>query len=205
MTMLNHDTRNKVVWGARLNSGIALAVSVGALLALTSCSDVIRTGQSPSYLVLQNITGGPQGTGVVESDVISDTGTIVQDSGQATVQVVLKDPEASNPTPINSITLTQYHVEYVRSDGHNVQGVDVPFAFDGGVTQTIAAGSIGQVPFTLVRVQAKQEAPLKALVKGGGQNVISTIATVTFYGQDQNGRAVSVTGNIEVDFADWAG
>jgi len=28
---------------------------------------------------------------------------------------------------------------------------------------------------------------------------------VTFYGHDQNGRDVSITGNIEVDFADWAG
>jgi len=202
--MLNHETRNKVVWGARLSRGGALAVSVAALLALTSCSDAIRTGQSPSYLILQSLTGG-QNAGIVQSDVISDTGTVVQDNGLATIQVALKDPQASDPTPINSITLTQYHVEYVRSDGHNVQGVDVPFAFDGGVTQTVAAGSTGQVPFTLVRIQAKLEAPLAALAGHRGQEVISTIAHVTFYGQDQNGRAVSVTGNIEVDFADWAG
>jgi hypothetical protein len=32
-----------------------------------------------------------------------------------------------------------------------------------------------------------------------------TIARVTFYGHDQTGREVSVTGNIEVDFSDWAG
>jgi len=205
MTMLNQDTRNKVVWGTRWHSGPALAVSVAALLALTSCSDAIRTGQSPSYLILQSLSGGPQGTGVVQSDVISDTGSVLQDSGSATLQVSLKDPQGSTPTDVNAITITQYHVEYTRTDGHNVQGVDVPFAFDSGVTQTIPAGGTGTVPFTLVRVQAKLEAPLKALVKGGGQNVISTIAHVTFYGQDQNGRAVTVTGNIGVDFADWAG
>ena len=34
--------------------------------------------------------------------------------------------------------------------------------------------------------------------------VISTLADVTFYGQDQTGRAVSVTGTIGVNFADWA-
>ena len=33
--------------------------------------------------------------------------------------------------------------------------------------------------------------------------VISTIAEVTFYGHDQNGRAVSVTGRLDVDFSDW--
>ena len=57
--------------------------------------------------------------------------------------------------------------------------------------------------FTLVRVQAKQEAPLKALVGNGGAIAISTIAEVTFYGTDQAGRPVSVTGQISVDFNDW--
>jgi hypothetical protein len=79
----------------------------------------------------------------------------------------------------------------------------VPFAFDGGVSVTI--DSTGTVGFTLVRVQAKQEAPLQALAFSGGANTITTIARVTFYGHDQNGREVSVTGNIEVSFSDWAG
>jgi len=104
---------------------------------------------------------------------------------------------------VNSITITQYHVEYIRSDGRNVQGVDVPFAFDGAVTVTVAGTAT--VPFTLVRIQAKQEAPLAALAFGGGANTITTIARVTFYGHDQNGREVSVSGNIEVSFSDWAG
>lgn len=203
--MLTNETRNKAVWGSRMKVGFALAVSLAAILALTSCSDAIRTGQSPSYLILDTIGGGPQNSGIVQSDVISDTGSIVQDSGSATIQVALKDPQGPSPTPVNSITITQYHVEYIRSDGHNVQGVDVPFAFDSGVTQTIAAGSTGSVPFTLVRIQAKLEAPLQALAGHRGQQVISTIAHVTFYGHDQNGRDVSVEGNIEVDFADWAG
>jgi hypothetical protein len=84
-----------------------------------------------------------------------------------------------------------------------VQGVDVPFAFDSGVTATVAGATT--IGFTLVRIQAKQEAPLQALAFGGGANTISTIARVTFYGHDQTGREVTVTGNIEVDFADWAG
>ncbi|HEX6463037.1 MAG TPA: hypothetical protein VFZ98_01235 [Vicinamibacterales bacterium] len=198
-------TRRKAVWGSRVKVAIAVTLSIAALFALTSCSDAIRTGQSPSYLILQSLTGGAQNSAVVQSDVLSDTGTILQDNGSATLQVVLKDPLGSTPTPVNAITITQYHVEYVRADGHNVQGVDVPFAFDGGVTSTIQAGATGSVNFTLVRVQAKLEAPLKALEHKGGQIVISTTAHVTFYGHDQNGRDVSVEGDIEVDFADWAG
>ena len=199
------ETRRKAVWGSRVKVAIAVALSIAALFALTSCSDAIRTGQSPSYLVIQSLTGGAQNSAVVQSDVLQDNGTILQDNGAATLQVVLKDPLGSTPTAVNAITITQYHVEYVRSDGHNVQGVDVPFAFDGGTTTTIPAGGTGAVNFTLVRVEAKLEAPLKALSHGGGQIVISTIAHVTFYGHDQNGRQVSVEGNIEVDFADWAG
>ena len=203
--MLNLDTRQKAVWGSRMTAGFGLAAVLAAFLAITACSEALRTGQSPSFLILQNITGGSANSGVVQSDVVSDSGSIVQDNGSATIQVALKDPQGSTPTDVNAITITQYHVEYERSDGHNVQGVDVPFAFDGGVTQTIPAGSSGTVPFTLVRIQAKLEAPLKALAGHRGQEVISTVAHVTFYGHDQNGRDVSITGNIEVDFADWAG
>jgi hypothetical protein len=206
--MLNLDTRHTAASWSRMRVGLARArvlAALAAFLALTSCSDALRTGQSPSFLILQNITGGPANSGVVQSDVISDSGSVVQDNGSATIQVALKDPQGSTPTDVNAITITQYHVEYVRSDGHNTQGVDVPFAFDGGVTQTISAGGSGSVPFTLVRIQAKLEAPLKALAGHRGQEVISTVAHVTFYGRDQNGRDVSVTGNIEVDFADWAG
>ncbi|MBW8712968.1 MAG: hypothetical protein JF632_02665 [Acidobacteria bacterium] len=95
--------------------------------------------------------------------------------------------------------MTQYHVRYVRSDGHNIEGVDVPYAFDGGLAATVSADTT--VGFTLVRNQAKAEAPLKALTTN--PIVLSTIAMVTFYGHDQTGREVSATGNIDVTFANF--
>jgi hypothetical protein len=75
----------------------------------------------------------------------------------------------------------------VRSDGHSVEGVDVPYAFDGGLTGTVSDDTT--VGFTLVRNQAKMEAPLAALATN--PIVLSTIARVTFYGHDQTGREVS--------------
>ena len=54
-----------------------------------------------------------------------------------------------------------------------------------------------------MRAQAKLEAPLKALRTGGGDILISTIAEITFYGRDQNGNDVSVTGMMSINFADW--
>ena len=59
--------------------------------------------------------------------------------------------------------------------------------------------------FTIVRVQAKLEAPLSTLAGyNGGALVISTIADVTFFGKDQTGRDVTVSGSMSINFADWA-
>jgi hypothetical protein len=72
----------------------------------------------------------------------------------------------------------------------------------GTRTFTVADGKASGT-FVLVRAQAKLEPPLISLRGGGGQIAISTIAQVTFYGRDQTGNDVSVSGSIGVNFADW--
>ena len=193
------DMKHKAVWGARIGAATMLSLLLGA----TSCSEMVRTGDASSYLVITTLTGGDDNDSTVESDVVSDEGGIAQDAGQATLTLQMKDVGGPGPSPINAITVTQYRVEYIRSDGRNVEGVDVPFAFSSGVTTTVAGAAT--VNFTLVRAQAKHESPLAALAGHGGAQHINTVARVTFYGHDQTGREVSVTGNIEVSFADWAG
>ncbi len=132
--------------------------------------------------------------------------TIYPDPGQVQLRIVLRDlgvPGApSEPTANNAITINRYRVTYRRSDGRNTPGIDVPYPFDGAATATITESAVS-VGFTLVRLQAKVEAPLKALVNGGGAIAISTLADVTFYGRDQVGHEVAVGGTISVDFADW--
>jgi hypothetical protein len=128
--------------------------------------------------------------------------TIYEDIGQATLRMALKDVSIASPTSANLITVTRYHVEFKRTDGRNTPGVDVPYGFDGAATGTITSTG-GVLSFVLVRAQAKLEAPLKALRNGGAAIVISTISEVTFYGTDQNGNQVSVTGTMSVNFADW--
>jgi hypothetical protein len=201
------DGRRKAVWGGR---GRMAAAVLGTLLA-SSCGQAVGTGQGPAYLVLTSLTaakGGGVNSGTFTSSLPSDVITLVPaltgppsifaDNGEADLLLQSKD-NLETPSAANAVTLTQYHVKYIRSDGHNVQGVDVPFEFDGGLGVTIA--SSGKVTFTLVRVQAKQEAPLAPLANNG--QVISTIAEVTFYGHDQNGNAVNVTGRVNVDFSNW--
>jgi hypothetical protein len=201
-------TRLKAVWGARVTLA---AVFVCAMLG-ASCGKLTRQGTASSYLILTSLTGtsGAQ-PGTFSNTLLSDVITVINnvpstfnDPGQAGFQLALKDPGSSTspnqPTPNNFITITQYHVEYVRSDGHNIQGVDVPYAFDGAVTATVTdAATVG---FTLVRHEAKKEAPLATLNSGGAP--LTTIARVTFYGHDQTGREVSVTGNIEITFLNLA-
>jgi hypothetical protein len=190
--------------------------TVIAVLALVSmaCGDMTRQGTSAAYLqitALEAASGAdPEGfDGVLSSDVITvtdeDTGdtTIYEDAGRVTFTLALKDPgppgNPTTPSGANAITINRYRVRYIRSDGRNTPGVDVPYQFDGAFTVTVTDST--QATFSLVRAQAKGEAPLSALANNF--LIISTIAEVTFYGHDQTGREVIATGNIGVNFANW--
>jgi hypothetical protein len=193
---------------------IAAAGTLAVLFGSASCGNVSRTGRSPSFLVIDSLTaanGAIPGTfsGFLDSDVVTivkGVPTIFDDPGKATLRMVLKDQGApgvqTSPSNLNAVTVNRYHVQFVRADGRNTQGIDVPYAFDGAVTATVTAGST-DIGFELVRHQAKVEPPLKAMAGGGGNLFISTIAYVTFYGQDLAGNEVSVTGTISVNFADF--
>ena len=168
-------------------------------------------GKAPSFLIIDSLTAASgaeagQFGGTLHSDVVTKGG-FFEDLGQASLRIALKDQGApgagSEPSDLNAITINRYHVAYRRADGRNVQGVDVPYDFDGAITATVTT-SVTQVSFGLVRIQAKLEAPLLPLAKLGSGLAISTIADVTFYGHDQAGNAVSQTGSISVTFADWA-
>jgi hypothetical protein len=186
------------------------AVAFGLCVLLGgSCGTVVREGRGASYLIIDLLSaasGATPGTfgNVLQSDVITK-GSIYEDNGQVTFRIALKDiGTPSGPTTNNEITITSYRVTFTRADGRNTPGVDVPYPFDGAVTGTVGAGAKTTLQFVIVRAQAKLEAPLSALVGMSGAVIISTIAEVTFYGHDQAGNQVSVTGTISVNFADWA-
>jgi len=184
----------------------AAALGVG-LLVSASCSDTVRQGRSSAYLVVDAMEATPSGgttfTNVLESDVLTK-GSVLEDQGRVTMHLQVKNLDIP-ATPTNAITVNRYHVAFRRADGLSAPGVDVPYPFDGAVTGTITEdGKKVSLVFILVRVQAKLEPPLSQLVGGGGAIAIMTIADVTFYGRDQAGNDVSVTGSITVNFADWA-
>ncbi len=197
--------------------GRALALGL-CVLACTSCGTAVREGRASSYLVIDQLSassGAKPGEfgNVLQSDVVTvvkvqgggTTNTVYEDNGQVTLRFSMKDPNTpTGPSTTNEITITGYHVQFYRADGRNTPGIDVPYSFDGAMTGTAKIGIAVTLSFTLVRAQAKLEAPLLPLRGMGGQMVISTMAEVTFYGHDQAGNAVSVTGSIGVNFADWA-
>src|SRR5687767_2648660 len=99
--------RRKGVWGARQFT--AAGRGRGATL-LPACTSQVRQGEGCSYLVSTRLTRGEENGATVESDVVSDEGGIVQDSGQATLTLQMKDLGGPGPSPVNAITITQYRV-----------------------------------------------------------------------------------------------
>lgn len=198
-------------------------VGLAALAAtFASCGKVVRESRAPVILVINQLQAA-QGNrpttfgGTLFSDVITNVTspapcsanspcrTVFNDVGSVTLSFVLKDigsvANPISPTTNNQVTITRYRVVYVRADGRNTPGVDVPYGFDGGVTGTIPVGGTLTLGFELVRHAAKEEPPLVQLITNPG--IITTIAQITFYGRDQVGNEVSVTGSILIDFGNF--
>jgi hypothetical protein len=197
-----------------LRSAIARIMVVGLALCSAQCGELTKQGQAASYLIVQLLEGASgaepdEFAGTLLSDVVTvvdGAPSVFNDIGRVTFTLGLKDPGPPNspttPSPNNAITVTRYRVTFIRADGRNTPGVDVPFPFDGAFTVTVSAeASMG---FTLVRNVAKLEAPLRGLAFQPTFSPISTIAEVTFFGHDQTGREVSASGRISVDFGNFA-
>jgi hypothetical protein len=183
---------------------VTLAASIGA----SGCG---RTdlGRSPAQVVvdvLEAASGNDpdEFSQTLLSDVMTE-GSIFNDYGRVQLRLILRDPGTLSPTtpgPVNGVTFTRYRVSYRRSDGRNVPGVDVPYGFDSAMTITVPPVGTAIGVFDIVRHIAKAEAPLRGLTTSGV--VISTIADVTFYGEDLAGNDVVAAGSIGISFGNFA-
>jgi hypothetical protein len=199
----------------------ASASFLGLALVSTGCGELVRQGRTPAQIVINSLEAAsgadPDEMGsVLHSDVITlverqidgetvRVPTIFSDPGSVTMSLLMRDPglpgAPSAPSGVNQITISRYSVTFRRSDGRNTPGIDVPYPFDGAVTFTVPSSGIVTSGFELVRHTAKQESPLRGLTTNGA--IISTIAEVTFYGRDQAGNEVSVSGTLTVDFGNF--
>jgi hypothetical protein len=137
--------------------------------------------------------------------VVDDVPTVFGDLARATFRLGLKDPGSAgsptSPTQNQAITLNRFHVRYFRTDGRNVQGVDVPYEFDGALAITVPPGGTAAPVFEYVRISAKLEAPLRALRSNGV--IVTMIGEFTFYGKDQTGHEVTATAQSSIAFGNF--
>ena len=188
------------------------AVLLAASVFLTSCNPVENETESASLLIVESLTGlsmaGIEGFFLQSDVLIQDAATGVTsvraDSAAASFRAATLDP---NPllgeSPYNDIQLTRYVVRYVRADGQNREGVDVPYTFEGSLSALIRIGVSTTVSFVIVREVAKQEPPLLNLRAAYPGDVLNVTAKVDFYGHDLANKAVKATGMLPITFANY--
>jgi len=199
-----------------------IALTALLTMACASCGDVVRDSKAPVFLVVDVIEAA-QGnkntqffsnlvsdviTNVITPAPCSDTNpcpTVFGDLGRVTLRITPKDigPVGTTVTPTtnNEVTINRVRVAYRRTDGRNVQGVDIPYAFETASTGTVPASGTLQLGFILVRNDAKSEAPLVQLRNNGV--IIDAIADVTVFGQDRVGNDINATAAIGIAFGNF--
>jgi len=200
---------------------LALPVAVTTVW-LASCTAVEDDNTTNTLILILSMEASPGGFETAEfvtdlfSDVLSCQEAQVQgvqtcqcaffnDNGRVTMVARPKDQLRPTALAFNDIIFERYRVSYVRADGRNTPGVDVPYPFDGAANFTVPiTGDEVARPFLLVRNQAKEEPPLINLQNGGGAVVFSVLAQVEFFGRDVAGRAITVRGYVNITFTDFS-
>jgi len=132
---------------SKIKTILTIMVIVPVVFLLCSCNPVVDETRSASRLILENITGynmDEQIANYLESDVLyvdptTQIGTIRADAASVSFSAELLDPLSINgPSSYNDITITRYIVSYFRSDGKNVEGVDIPYSFEGHLSTNVS-------------------------------------------------------------------
>jgi len=197
---------------------LKIAGVLGMLTMMVGCvPDWARENETGIIMEIAGIGFPNASNGALRSDVVPD----INDDAIVTVNIYRKNPTVTSTSALEHVRLESYAVRYFRTDGHSVEGVDVPHRITGALnslrfhTPTETGEIQLDALITIVRQQAKHEAPLVNLVgvivntQTGipvlpGEGLITTIAEVTVYGrQVTTGEPLSATGTAEVTFADF--
>jgi hypothetical protein len=183
----------------RITMVAALALSVGACTA-----DYVQENNAAVLFRVADVNLG--------AALRSDVSNVAADSAPVTLAVRNKNPNAGVPVPSvqSAVFVERYEIRYYRSDGRNVEGVDVPYKISGNLTTVVDVATSGGVGVTLevVRAQAKLEPPLRNLRSvsgdfGGSALILTCFAEITVHGRTTAGQAVQADGRLQIDFADW--
>ena len=198
----------------------ALMAAVGAVSLAACTPEWARHDASPYVLEIAGVNGG--------SSFNSDVGfPVTNDDVTVDVNILRKNNNSSLAvSAVGHVSLESYEVRFLRSDGRNQEGVDVPFRITGALgnvrlhTPSPNGETEATVSLTLVRHQAKLDPPLRNLqidttspLNSTGQGtagasfpgsvVLTTVAEITIYGRTIEGDALKGTGRVNVTFADF--
>jgi len=187
---------------------LAPVVIAALALAPMGCTpDFVENSEADVILRMVRLTGQPGSEDQDEGDVLfSDVCcAIINDNIELEVELILKNPSVLVPGQFNDVNLERYELRYLRSDGRNVEGVDVPYRISGALSSVqVITGDTATVSVVGVRHQAKLEPPLKNLENAGNQDLITTIAEFTIHGRTVQGGVLEARGSLQVSFADFA-
>lgn len=177
-------------------------------VVLISCNPFENETLSNSMLVVMSMTGKDidgNWTNFLQSDVLTSTNSVTADLAKVTFKAQMLNPDPiSGTSQYNNVLVTRYVVTYFRSDGKNVEGVDIPYSFEGHLSTLVEIDNIEELSFILVREVAKLEPPLINLHEGRGDGVLQLKARVDFYGHDLAHKAVKTSGFLSIYFANYA-
>ena len=179
-----------------------------AILMLSGCNPLEDDSKSSSFIIVESVAGkdaAGKAASFLQSDVVLTNSIVTADVATATLRASLLDPAPIlKPGQFNDIMLDRYIVSYSRVDGKNRQGVDVPYSFEGALTQLLKIGTSTSISFVVVREVAKLESPLIDLAQNRAEGVIETTAKIEFYGHDLAENKVKATGYLTIFFANYA-
>lgn len=195
-----------------LKRTVSAAVLLAASFLLISCNPIENESQSASLLIVESLTGldilGTEGSFLQSDVLIVDPATgatsVRSDSAKATFRATTLEPAPLLGTSqYNDIQITRYVVTYIRADGRSIEGVDVPYSFEGSLSAIVRIGISTSVSFVIVREVAKQEPPLINLRAALPGDILNVTAKVDFYGHDLANKTVKATGMLPIFFANY--
>ncbi len=186
-----------------MRTGLKSGLVALALASAGCTNDFAKNGTGDVALLMVAINGGAP----FASDVQNlDSGTRADN-----INVILaarsKNPNNNTTNYPRAILIERYEVRYYRSDGRNVEGVDVPVRIAGDISSAIDIGDSDKnliLSVEVVRLQAKFEPPLRNLIGGNAAIVLSVQAEITIYGRTiASNDVVKATGRMQIDFSDY--
>jgi hypothetical protein len=209
--------------GGKVMKPLQILGVVAFAAVMTGCvPDWATENETGLLLEITRITGSPGGAGPAGDILLSDVTPVFNDQALVSVQLFRTNPTVLESTPLEDVRLESYQVRYFRTDGHNIEGEDVPHRITGPLNSVYLHAPVGigealaTVVIDVVRHQAKEEPPLvnlrgflidrgTGIFLSSGQGIITTVCEITVFArQVTTGEALTATGRFQVTFANFA-